>query len=101
MMTVLTSDRCWPRAKLQEKGIGHLNHLLLGCWYDGLCLIRAAKDHRDVKSKPAGQEAESTKCERVQNNRFLHLSLVFSLLLTIWPILKGLLCVDIYGSMSF
>lgn len=63
-MTVLTSDRCWPRAQLQGERIGHLNHLLLRCC-DGLGLVRAAKDHRDIKSEPAGQEVEWTKWESI------------------------------------
>lgn len=53
MITVLTSDRGWAGAHLQGEGIGHLNHLLLWGWQDGLCLIRGAKDHWDIKTKPA------------------------------------------------
>lgn len=64
IMTVLTNDRCRPRAHLQGERIGHLNHLFLRGWQDGLCLIRAAKDHWDIKAKPEGQVAGWTKCER-------------------------------------
>ncbi len=60
-MTVHTGDRRWTRAHLQGERIGHLNHLFLRCWKDGLCLVRAAKDHGDVKAEPAQQKAPCTK----------------------------------------
>ena len=50
--TALTSDRCRPRGQLQGKRIGHLNHLLLRGWKDRLSVIRAAKDHWDIETKP-------------------------------------------------